>query len=162
MLVLGGQGTEEECRRRVSEAIQDGSALSKFADMVREQGGDANYLYHTEKFRQAEYSRDLYAEEAGYIQSMDTERCGRTAVILGAGRETKESTVDPSAGIRFYRKTGSMVKEGETIATLYSSSQDKLTEGVEYLKRAYRYGREQPPVQKNILAIVTKGGVERF
>lgn len=162
MLVLAQLGTVEECREMVKEAIRSGAGLAKFAEMVKEQGGDETYIYHPEKFREAVHRQDLYAEKSGYISGMDTELCGKTAVILGAGRETKDSVIDTAAGIRFYQKTGTKVEKGEVLATLYSSDAKKLADAVEYLKKGYNYSEEKPSEQKSIIARVTKGGVERL
>lgn len=160
MLLLGEMGTEQECYRMVREAMENGSALAQLAEMVHEQGGDESYLYHTEKFGQARYEAELLAQQSGFISKMDTELCGKTAVILGAGRETKDSRIDFSAGIRFYKKTGAEVKKGEVIASLYSSNQQKLTEAVRYLGQGYQYSDKEPEKMKNIIAYVSKNGVE--
>jgi pyrimidine-nucleoside phosphorylase len=160
MLVLGGKGTPEECKGMVKKAVQTGSGLETFAHMVREQGGDETYLYHTEKFETARYRSDFLARESGYIGSMDTELCGKTAVILGAGRETKDSEIDMTAGICFYKKTGSTVEKGEVLATLYSNDKEKIKTAEEYLQRAYTFSEKKPKLLKNIIAYVTKNGVE--
>lgn len=162
MLVLAKKGTIEECRSMIRDAIKSGRGFEKFAAMIKEQGGDDSYLYHTEKFKKALYEKNLVAKQAGYITSMDTELCGKTAVILGAGRETKDSIIDTTAGIRFYKKTGAWVEEGETLATLYSSEERKLEAAIDYLIEGYRFGKEKPKEMKSVLARVSKEGVERY
>ena len=162
MLVLGQKGSIEECRNMVKEAIQSGKGLDKFAQMVKEQGGDESYIYQPDKFKKAAYERNLLAKKTGYINSMDTELCGKTAVILGAGRETKESEIDTTAGICFYKKTGEQVNEGEVIATLYSSDEKKLEDAIRYLEKGYTYSEEKPKALKSVIASVSKNGVERY
>jgi len=159
MLLLGQKGTEKECLDMVKKVIENGSALDRFAAMVKAQGGDESYIYHPEKFEKASYERNFVARDAGYIINMDTELCGKTAVILGAGRETKESQIDAAAGIRFYKKTGEWVEEGEKLAVLYSSSQKKLEDAVSYLEKGYTFGGEKPGELKSVFARVTKDGV---
>ncbi|MCD7826318.1 MAG: thymidine phosphorylase [Clostridiaceae bacterium] len=159
MLVLSGQGTEEECDKMLREAIKSGAGLKKLADMVAEQGGDSTYIYHTEKFPKAKYSLDFVAEQDGYVVKMDTEQCGKTAVMLGAGRETKDSLIDSAAGIRFFKKTGQKVRKGDILATLYASKENILAPALSFLKDAYQFGQKQPEPQKNILAKVTKDRV---
>lgn len=129
--------------------------------MIREQGGDESYIYHTEKFQKALCERKIFAGETGYISSMNTEMCGKTAVILGAGRETKESSIDNTAGIHFYKKTGEQVGKGEVIATLYSSEEKKLNDAASYLEKGYTYSKEQPKKMDNVIARVSKDGVVR-
>ena len=160
MLVLGGIGDFAACKQKVMQAIADGTALEKFAQMVRWQGGDDTYIYHPEKLEKAKYKTDLLAGKSGYIYHMDTELCGRAAVLLGAGRETKDSGIDSTAGICFYKKTGAQVKKGELLATLYSSSREKLKEALAYLEKGYVFDDKEPPVWNSVIAKVTKDGVE--
>lgn len=89
---------------------------------------------------------------------MDTELCGKTAVLLGAGRETKESLIDAAAGIRFYKKTGEWVEKGEELAVLYSSSQKKLEDAVSYLEKGYTFGSKKPKELKQVFARVSRDG----
>lgn len=159
MLVLGGAGSENDCEKMVQQALQDGSALQKFAEMVEAQGGDKRYIYETDRFAKPSYAMDFAAKEDGYITAMDTELCGRTAVVLGAGRETKESQIDNTAGIYFYKKTGAQVSKGDVIAKLVSSDKKKLEAAVLYLEKAIAFGKDAPEKRKTILAKVTKEGV---
>lgn len=160
MLILGGIGNEEECKEKVQKALADGSALEKFAQMVDAQGGDKEYIYHPEKFEKAAYQKDIIASVDGWITKMDTEICGKTAVVLGAGREKKDSPIDSKAGIRFYKKTGDSVKTGEVLATLYASDKTKLEAGYKYLQTGYTFGSTFVETMKSVIARVTKDGVE--
>lgn len=162
MLVLGGIGDEKECASLVKSAIDEGRALDKFAAMVERQGGDSSYIYHPEKFRKAIYEMKLTAPVDGFVTHMDTEACGRTAVILGAGRETKECDIDSRAGIRFYKKTGDSIKQGDVLARLYTSREETLQEGMKILSGAYAFGKEKPQRMKTILACVTKDGIQMY
>lgn len=154
MLYLGEVAPLEECRRMVEDALQRGTAIDKLAQMVKRQGGDESYIYHPEKFIRAPYQVDLKMKESGYITHMDTEQCGKTAVVLGAGRETKESVIDSKAGIYFYHKTGDYVEQGEVLATLLASEEHKLAEGLTCLEQAYRFGQDRVEPLKEILDYV--------
>lgn len=162
MLVLGGIGDEKTCASLVKSAIDEGRALDKFAAMVERQRGDSSYIYHPEKFRKAIYEMKLTAPLDGFITNMDTEACGRTAVILGAGRETKECDIDSRAGIRFYKKTGDPVKRGDILARLYTSKEETLQEAMKKLSGTYTFGEEEPQRMKSILACVTRDGIQRY
>lgn len=162
MLYYAGIGDLESCRKIVNEVIEDGSALKKFAQMVKMQGGDETYIYYPEKFKTPKYSENFVAKEAAYIYHMDTEICGKTAVILGAGRETKDSIIDNTAGICFFKKTGCQVKAGEILATLYSSSEEKLKSGIACLEEAYTFSQDKPKEIKSVIAVVTKDGVTEY
>ena len=76
------------------KAIADGSAFETFCTMVKAQGGDDAVLRDYEKFVKAPYKADVLAERDGYIVKMNAEEVGVTSVVLGAGRETKESDID--------------------------------------------------------------------
>jgi pyrimidine-nucleoside phosphorylase len=132
MLLLAGHHDIETCRDLAKKAIKDGSAFEKLKQMVKAQGGDISFLEDCGKFEQANVSRDAFLAESGFISAMNTEKIGRAAVILGTGRETKESRIDYSAGIIFCKKIGDFVTKGEKIATIFSSS-SKLCESAEKL-----------------------------
>ncbi len=159
MLELAGIGTREECTHRIDQVIEDGSALHKLAEMVSAQGGNAEYIYHPEKFKTAAIEKNLLAWEDGYVTKMNTEECGKAAVLLGAGRERKEDTIDMTAGIRFYRKTGTRVSKGDLLATVYTSEEKKADMAIEKLRECYQISGIKPQQPRAILGYVTKNGV---
>lgn len=142
------------------EAVSNGSAFNKLLEFVKAQGGDISVLTDTEKFKKAEYFYDVAARNSGYITGMDAGECGRASMLLGAGRETKESQLDETAGIRLYKKTGDRVMAGDILATLYSSSCHVFKEAEEALVSAYNIGSEKPQPEKLIIARVTQKGVD--
>ena len=121
MLSLAGMGSEEECIAIAKKAIEDGSALKKFIEVVKAQGGDCTLIEDTSKFKRAKYSHAVKSVKRGYICRVNTEKYGFASLALGAGRNTAEDEIDYSAGIILNKKTGDFVEEGETIATLYSN-----------------------------------------
>ena len=125
MLYLVGKGTPEECRKMAEKSIEDGTAFETFCTMVRAQGGDDSVLRDYDKFQKAPYTYDIVAEESGYIEKQNAEEVGEVSVVLGAGRETKDSAIDFSAGIILHKKYGDKVEKGEALATLYTSKPKK-------------------------------------
>lgn len=121
LLQLAGKGNFEECKALAKSKIDDGSALVKLAEMVRLQGGNADYILNTDLFPKAKYQHEITASESGYMVHMNAEGIGSVCVELGAGRLRKEDKIDPSAGIILRKKTGDRVEKGETIAVLYCS-----------------------------------------
>ena len=162
MLELSDKGSMDECKTMAEKAIKSGDALDKFAAMVKAQGGDERYIYDTSLFDKASYNYSWVAGSDKYIMDMDTERCGKTAVVLGAGREIKGSSIDFTAGIDFYKKTGDFVKEGEVIAKLYASNKDRLDAAAEYIKPAYRFGDKKVEPNKTIIAYVSENKVIKY
>ena len=112
MLYLAQIGTKEECMKKVKRVIADGSALEKLKLMVERQGGDDSYIENPDQFEKAIYQHEIIANNSGYIGKMNTEECGKAAVLLGAGREVKDDPIDMTAGIQFNKKTGDAVKQG--------------------------------------------------
>lgn len=111
MLYLAQIGTKEECMKKVKRVIADGSALEKLKLMVERQGGDGSYIENPDQFEKAIYQHEIIANNSGYIGKMNTEECGKAAVLLGAGREVKDDPIDMTAGIQFNKKTGDVVKQ---------------------------------------------------
>lgn len=154
MLYLAEKGSLSECEEAVKKAIKDGSALETLAKMVKAQGGDERVIYDPSLFETAKYSRDVLSDREGYISSVDTEGYGVAALVLGAGRNTKEDVIDFSAGIILERKTGDYVKVGDKIATLYTNKKDKLSEGEKRLLSATVISSQKPAYRPIILAKV--------
>lgn len=125
MVVLAKKAeTLEEARKMLEEAIQSGAAIEKFKVMVRNQGGDASVIDHPEKLPQAKYVIDLPAKKSGIVSELVADQLGIAAMILGAGRRTKEDQIDFSVGLMLRKKVADSVVEGETLVTIYANSPD--------------------------------------
>lgn len=160
LLYLAGKGTREECRRLAENAVETGAALERLAAMVRCQGGDAECIYHPQKLGQAAVRAAVKAPADGYIEAMDTTGIGLAAMMLGAGRETKDSSLDYLAGIILEKKTGDEVKAGETIAWLLTSEEWRIQGAQKRYLEAVKFSREAPEAEPLIYARVTGEGVE--
>ncbi len=133
MLYLAGKGSMEECEKAVKGAIADKSALETFKKMVKAQGGDASFIDNPDKFAKAPFERNVKAQKSGYIHHVDTEGYGISSLLLGAGRNTKEESIDFSAGIVLKKKTGDYVKEGEELAVMYTSDEKRFESAINKL-----------------------------
>jgi len=126
MLLAGGKATgEAEARKMLESVIADGSALNKFAEFVKAQGGDEKQVYHPELLPKAEFIIPIPAPKSGYISRIVCDEVGVCSLILGGGRETKESEIDLSVGLVLHKKVGDFVKEGETLAELHANDKGK-------------------------------------
>ncbi len=162
MLYLAEKGTVDECKILAQKAINDGSAFEKMKNMVSAHGGDIAVLQDYSKFKPAKVKYEVKAKKAGYISHMNTESCGRVAVILGAGRETKESLIDFSAGVVLKKKVGDFVDAGEVIADLYSDDIEKCKVAENSLLSAIRFSDEKPFEISSVFARVSRDGVEKY
>lgn len=154
MLVISDRGTPTECEAKVRRAMTDGTALRTFADMVQAQGGNPAWIYHPENFPAAPYSRVVAAPADGFITHVDCEGYGTTALLLGAGRNRKEDTIDPAAGIILHAKTGDALTKGQPIATLYASREELLDAAEARLLTSTEMGGEKPAARPLILGVV--------
>jgi pyrimidine-nucleoside phosphorylase len=120
----------EEARMMLERAIKDGTALETFKTFLSAQGGDASVVDDPSKLPQAKYTFELEAKEDGYVSEIVADAVGTAAMLLGAGRATKESTIDLAVGLVLRKKIGDQVKKGESLVTIYSN-----TENIEEVKQ---------------------------
>ncbi|MEH7120079.1 pyrimidine-nucleoside phosphorylase [Neobacillus vireti] len=111
----------EEARQKLENAIKDGSALDKLKVFLSSQGGDSSIVDNPSKLPQAKYTIELEAKEDGYVAEIVADEVGTAAMILGAGRATKESTIDLAVGLVLRKKIGEQVKKGESLVTIFSN-----------------------------------------
>jgi pyrimidine-nucleoside phosphorylase len=124
MAVLSGvASTQSEARSLLEQSIANGHALEKFKTFLAAQGGDASVVDHPERLPTAKYRSEVPAKEAGFVSKIAAENMGLAAMLLGAGRATKESSIDLAVGIVLHKKIGDSVHIGEPIATIHSNSE---------------------------------------
>ncbi|EJO22383.1 pyrimidine-nucleoside phosphorylase [Selenomonas sp. FOBRC6] len=158
MLQLAGQGTFAECHARAEQAIASGAAFDALVRMTAAQGGDISVLHDVANFPQAHMQRTITADADGYLTRLDAETVGRTAVLLGAGRMTKESAINHAAGIILHKKYGDTVTEGAPLATLYAESEEQIAAGAERFRAAFEIGSAAPAPMKLIYGAVDAEG----
>lgn len=143
MLMLAGRAADEkEARALMEGVIEDGSALDKFAQFVRAQGGDAAPVYDTSLLPVAGKTLEVTAKESGYVHRILAEDIGIACMTLGGGRETKESAIDLSVGIILEKKNGNAVSAGEVLATIYGNDDAKMQAAYEKIAHAYEIAKE--------------------
>ena len=158
MLHLAKCGTRQECRARAEKALADGTAFEALQRTVAAQGGDTAVLHAAEYFPQAHFTRTVAAETGGCITQLDAETVGRAAVLLGAGRATKDADIDYAAGIYLHKKYGDAVLSGTPIATLYAESEEQLAAGEERFRMAVKIDAQPPAPEKLIYGYVDAEG----
>ena len=158
MLHLAKCGTRQECRARAEKALADGTAFEALQRTVAAQGGDTDVLHAAEYFPQAHFTRTVAAETGGCITQLDAETVGRAAVLLGAGRATKDADIDYAAGIYLHKKYGDAVLSGTPIATLYAESEEQLAAGEERFRMAVKIDAQPPAPEKLIYGYVDAEG----
>jgi pyrimidine-nucleoside phosphorylase len=124
VLLAEKAATFDEARELLQKAIQDGSALEKLKVFLSSQGGDASIVDDPSKLPQAKYIMELEAQEDGYVSEIVADEVGTAAMLLGAGRATKESVIDLAVGLVLKKKIGDQVAKGESLVTIYSNFED--------------------------------------
>ena len=144
----------EEAREKLELSLKDGSAFETFKKFVVVQGGSEEEVLHPEKLPAAKYVDEVICMEEGYVSKIQTEEIGRISLLLGGGRENKESEIDLAVGLVLMKKHGDKVACGEALAEIHANDLEKLALAKERLLKAYTIVGEQvekKPVIKKII-----------
>lgn len=157
MLYTAGKGSANECRKMAEEAVSSGRALGKLREMIELQGGNPDVIDDYTIFAQPKLSKEIFASEDGFITGISCEQTGMISLRLGAGRETKESDIDFTAGIVFDKTVGDKVANGERLATLYTSINCDIEAISADFVKVFSYGTTENPCPEKIVKKVLKG-----
>lgn len=127
----------EEARVALKQTLTECTAFEVFKKFVVAQGGCEEEVLHPEKLPVAKYIEEVIADADGYVAKIQTEEIGRISLLLGGGRETKESKIDLTVGVVLNKKRGDKVAKGEVLATIHANNKEKLTQARERLIAAY-------------------------
>jgi pyrimidine-nucleoside phosphorylase len=151
LLAVSDLGIDEhEGRSRAEKAIADGSAYEAYRRWIAAQGGDPDEA----ALPAASVVRELTAEQDGYVTTLGAVAVGQAALNLGAGRRTKDDSIDYAVGIRCLRKRGDQVSAGEPLAEIHAGSEDDAAEAARELAAAYTFGDEPPAARSVILDVL--------
>lgn len=150
MVVAGGMAeSAAEAEEKLRQVIADKSALHKLAEFVEAQGGDREAVYHTELLPQAAYREEIPSPQAGYVERIVCDEIGVCSLMLGGGRETKESPIDLSVGLHLRKKVGDYVEKGEALAVIHGNDREKMKAAAKRFTDSYAFSPE--PVSKRPL-----------
>jgi len=163
MLKLGGVTRNyEEGKKRLEKILKEGTAFDKFKEMVTAQGGNPEIIDNPELLPLAKHCTKIKADLSGYIQKIDSRLIGESAMLLGAGREKKESEIDLSVGIILKKKVGNKVNNNEDLAEVYYNDTEKLKEAKGKLLSSFVIGKKKPQKLPLILATISKEGIKEW
>lgn len=162
LLIAGATDNLKEARKMLLGTIEDGTALLKLKEFVIAQDGDAAYIDDVSLFEEASICETVTLPSSGYVKAIQTDEIGIATMILGGGRETKESIIDLSVGYIIHKKVGDFIDKGEAVATLYGNNADKVKASKERFINAYHLSEEPTKKNKLIKAIITKDGIKRI
>lgn len=153
MVVLAKKADSLESARHLLEAaLQSGRAFEKFKEMIASQGGDVSYIEQPEKLLTASYEIPLLAKTAGVVTKLVANEMGIAAMMLGAGRKTKDDTIDYAVGLKLHKKIGDPVAAGEALLTIYSNT-EAVAEVINLLEQNIEIGATgiEPPLIHEII-----------
>jgi len=147
MFVLGGKAVNfEEGRDLAWQILTSGKGLTKFEQFISAQGGDTNVLKNLNLLPLAENILLVKSSCAGYVLKIQTQSIGQAAMILGAGREKKEDTIDLGVGLLVKKKVGDKVEKNDVLAEIYFNEIQKAEEAKTIIEKAYTFS--DSPVEK--------------
>ncbi|KRE54318.1 pyrimidine-nucleoside phosphorylase [Paenibacillus sp. Soil522] len=164
MVVLGGKSDSiEAAKQLLRDQITNGAALAKFKAFIAAQGGDASIADDPARLPQAPVIAPVKAEASGFVNTIEAEQLGLAAMLLGAGRATKDAVIDYAVGVTLRKKVGDSVEAGETLALLHvRESNESVSEVAERVRQAYTIRAEKPEMRALLLSVITSEGITRY
>lgn len=147
---------------KIRAVIKNGQALEQLKVFIENQGGDKRVVDDYSLLPQASKVAEIKASKSGYISKIEAEEVGISAMILGAGRETKEDILDLSAGIVLEKKVGDYVNEGDILAYMHFNKEEKIESAKERFIAAYTIVDDKIEPKKLIYGVVTKDSMKKF
>lgn len=163
MLKLGGKSsTLDEGYELLTKLLDSGVALNQFGQMIEAQGGNPDVIKDISLLPQARWKEKITSWKDGYLKINNAQNLGTGAMLLGAGRETKDSIIDLAVGIKIHKKTGAQVVKGQPLVTLYYNNQEKMPEALKIIKESLSITDDFVAPQPLIHEVITSRGRENM
>ncbi|MBL8230573.1 MAG: thymidine phosphorylase [Bryobacterales bacterium] len=155
-MIFLGKVTEtlDEARELAQRKLLDGSGYRKFKEVITAQGGNPHVLDRFELLPNATGMREIYTPRAGYVSAVEAALIGQASNMIGAGRETKEDSIDPAVGVILEVKVGQKVDAGSVLCRLYYTREEHVEEAAELVEDAFRISQQSPEERELILEVV--------
>ena len=154
LLVMTGLAkNEKEARKTVEEKVNNGEALEKLRQMIAFQGGNPKVIDDYSLFEQAKEVVPVISEKAGYVKFEEALQIGLGAMLLGAGRESKDDEVDHAVGVIVNKKVGDYVNKGDVLAYLHTNGKG-TKEAYDKVLNAFEIVKEKVEENKLILGVI--------
>ncbi|WP_313234863.1 pyrimidine-nucleoside phosphorylase [Sporosarcina ureae] len=148
LLAANKAETEEDARKQLQNVIDNGEALRLFGELIKAQDGNEKVIENTNLLPQAQYEIEVPSIESGYVSMIDADEIGLAAMLLGAGRATKEDVIDLAVGIVLRKKIGDFVEKGEALAILHANT-EQVDDSIKLLQSHMHIAKEKtaaPPL----------------
>ncbi len=147
--------TLDEARELAQQKLLDGSGYRKFKEVIEAQGGNPQVLDRFELLPNATGVREISSPRAGYVSAIAAEDIGMASAMIGAGRNTKEDTIDPAVGVILEVKVGQKVEAGAVLCRVYYTSDEHVEEASQQVEDAFRISSTPPEERELILEVVS-------
>ncbi len=147
--------TLDEARELAQSKLLDGSGYRKFKDVIAAQGGNPQVLDRFELLPNATGAQEITTARGGYISGIDAELIGQASSLIGAGRNTKEDSIDPAVGVILEVKVGQKIDSGSILCRLYHTSDEHLEEAAELVEDAFKISQQPVEERELILEVVS-------
>jgi pyrimidine-nucleoside phosphorylase len=163
LFISGNVSARQEAKAIITKNLQNQKGLKRLAELIDAQGGDPAVIDNPDLLPQPRVKLEITSKTSGYVTAIDALEVGMASRILGAGRQTKDDTVDLSVGILLKKKIGDNVDNDESLAVFYSDGDDEkiLTAKKKFLD-AYTIGADRIDPPKLLLARVTREDIEEL
>jgi pyrimidine-nucleoside phosphorylase len=162
MLLLAERAPNlEQGRQQANELVRNRSALEKFRQIIKAQGGDASVIDDPKRLPQAKHQMQVLSQASGFVESTQCEQVGVASLVLGGGREKKEDSIDPAVGLVLHKKVGDSVRQGEPICTVHYNSDSRLNDARGLLGQAYRIAEKPPALRRPLIhRVISRQGTQ--
>lgn len=163
MLIAAGKADDlEDGMDKLRETIRNKSALNKFREFIEAQGGDGNVVDNTDLLPKASIIMDIISTQSGFIKHIETSEIGMVSLILGGGRETKDSNINLAVGLELKKKVGDRVEKEDVIATIHADDLERLKAAKERLDMAFEISVTPVNKQQLVKWVISKNGAKKY
>jgi len=127
----------ETPRAKLEKRLEDGTAWKKFISLVYAQDGDATVVEKILDTHTAPIVQPFPASSSGELKRMDAELIGRASVILGAGRQRANDSIDFAVGFSQIKKTGEKVEEDEPLFMIHARNERSIVNITPLIEKAF-------------------------
>lgn len=144
----------EEAESIIDDVIRSGKALETFKNFLKESGANENIVNDYSLLPNPQNTVSVYSEKEGYVSKIKAEDIGKSAMVIGAGRATKEDEIDHAVGITLYKKVGDKISVGDKIAEIHYNDEKNINSSKELLLRSYIIENDIIEKNSNVLEII--------
>lgn len=156
--IKGDVKTLQEGKEQVAKAINSGKAIEFLKNFIQAAGGNPNLVDDYSLLPRHSGEIVYRAKKSGWISKIEAENIGKAAMVLGAGRATKDDIIDHSVGILLTKKVGDFVEKGDSLAILQHNDKN-IESAINFLDDSYTLSQEKVLKNKVILEIHSNIGL---